>query len=165
MANEESYCDMSPSKRAKLMSRSSKASESVKSTDSDEPKSVDGLSDTECLHLFLKYCPNELGIDLNGKGAPKLEDLDSKDYRHLEITRVKGGITNMLYKGTNTLTGKSVLLRIYGPKTSHIIDRPRERLISRLLSQHGIGKSIYAEFEVIQPQISPNPGWPIRAVD
>ncbi|EKX74086.1 choline/ethanolamine kinase, putative [Theileria equi strain WA] len=98
----------------------------------------------ECILNSIKLASGPLGIPLDQ--CPK-SAISTSDYDYLSVEEVKGGITNSLYKVENTKNGTAVLVRIFGPKTSYIIDRERERIICTLLAKYNISKRVYAPIE------------------
>ena len=76
--------------------------------------------------------------------------LDSLSPEQLKIYKVSGSLTNAVffvsYPSRNAI--KTVLLRIYGPSSSSLINRVRElRVLYVLSSQYGIGPRVYGTFE------------------
>jgi ethanolamine kinase len=66
----------------------------------------------------------------------------------LEISQLKGGITNMLLQGTYLLRGQEekFLIRAYGRGTSTIIDRDREFATHLHLYSHSLAPALHARF-------------------
>ncbi|CRH00114.1 ethanolamine kinase, putative [Plasmodium relictum] len=88
------------------------------------------------LFLYCKYVLLFYGKDL----------IDEKDIDSLNFEVIKGGITNILVKVEDNLQEKKYLIRLYGPKTSEIINREREKKISSILCEINISKKIYVFF-------------------
>lgn len=70
-----------------------------------------------------------------------------KDESDIDIQTVTGGITNMLLSCHNTSSGDTVLMRVYGPGTSLIIDRNREFVLHLVLQSLGLAPPIHARFK------------------
>ncbi|SBT35322.1 ethanolamine kinase, putative [Plasmodium ovale wallikeri] len=88
------------------------------------------------LFIYCKYV-----MFYYGKGLINKNEIDS-----LHFETINGGITNILVKVENSLEKKKFLIRLYGPKTSQIINREREKLISDILYDKKISKKIYVFF-------------------
>ncbi|CRG96294.1 ethanolamine kinase, putative [Plasmodium gallinaceum] len=88
------------------------------------------------LYLYCKYVLLFYGKDL----------IDEKNIDSLNFEIIKGGITNILVKVEDNLQKKKYLIRLYGPKTSEIINREREKKISSILCEVNISKKIYVFF-------------------
>ena len=66
----------------------------------------------------------------------------------VEIKVLTGGITNVLFLATikNESTYDSVIIRIYGPGTSKIIDRSTENIVFAKLSSIHLGPTFFGRF-------------------
>ncbi|UKJ88308.1 choline/ethanolamine kinase [Theileria orientalis] len=113
---------------------------------SDSDGETVGVTHDKCIDYCVKLVPKHLGLAAESYNTPDIRSPDS-DRNLLKVDQVFGGITNSLYKVTNTINGKSVLVRIFGSHTSRIIDRTRERYICELLSKFQISKSVYCYFK------------------
>jgi len=69
----------------------------------------------------------------------------------LEVQVIKGGITNSLWKVTNTKPMErdegSVLVRLFGDGSDILIDRARDEVIFERMSRFGYGPRLYGRFE------------------
>lgn len=67
----------------------------------------------------------------------------------LVLTPMLGGLSNELFvcEAASSNGVKKVVVRIYGPAMSLLVDAKQERAISKALSQAKLGPSIYYEFE------------------
>ncbi|SPJ10989.1 ethanolamine kinase [Plasmodium sp. DRC-Itaito] len=88
------------------------------------------------LFLYCKYVLLFYGKEL----------LNENNVEFLNFQIIKGGITNILVKVEDDIHQKKYLIRLYGPKTSEIINREREKLISNILCDKNISKKIYVFF-------------------
>ncbi|SBT71347.1 ethanolamine kinase, putative [Plasmodium malariae] len=88
------------------------------------------------LYLYCKYVMLHYGKDL----------IDERKIDSLNFGVINGGITNILVKVEDQLEKKKYLIRLYGPKTSEIINREREKKISSILYDKNISKKIYVFF-------------------
>lgn len=67
------------------------------------------------------------------------------DKNILNITKIGGGVTNIIYK---VVTDENIyILRIYGKKSDLIIDRENERLIMNYLSKYNLAPKIIKEYQ------------------
>eukprot|EP01064_Diplonema_japonicum_P036493 TRINITY_DN8210_c1_g1_i1.p1 TRINITY_DN8210_c1_g1~~TRINITY_DN8210_c1_g1_i1.p1 ORF type:complete len:368 (+),score=58.42 TRINITY_DN8210_c1_g1_i1:44-1147(+) len=62
------------------------------------------------------------------------------------VSRISGGITNMLYKVT-AKNGNAVLIRLYGENTDKLIDRNEENRILAELSKVGFAPGFFGKFK------------------
>lgn len=88
------------------------------------------------LFLYCKYVLLVYGKDL----------IEEKNIDLLNFQIIKGGITNILVKLQDLTTKNNYLIRLYGPKTSEIINREREKKIATILCGANISKKIYTFF-------------------
>ena len=58
------------------------------------------------------------------------------------MTKVSGGITNMLLKMTPSSQRPPVLVRVFGDHTDEVIDRDAEETISLQLHEAGFGAEV-----------------------
>ncbi|KAK1443571.1 protein kinase-like protein [Babesia gibsoni] len=101
------------------------------------------LNEDVTLHC-VQFAHEQLGIDV--KDADTSGDLNAADFDYIKVDVVTGGLTNILYKVTNTKNGRVVAVRMFGNKTEVFIDRMRERKIQRHLCAQGFAKNVYAYF-------------------
>ncbi|CDU18029.1 hypothetical protein YYC_04553 [Plasmodium yoelii 17X] len=94
------------------------------------------FSNKQSLYLYCKYVILFYGNEL----------INKKDVDKLNFEIINGGITNILVKVEHNLEKKIYLIRLYGPKTSEIINRGREQIISNILNNKNISKKIYVFF-------------------
>ncbi|CXI43267.1 ethanolamine kinase, putative [Plasmodium berghei] len=94
------------------------------------------FSNKHSLYLYCKYVILYYGNELVNK----------KDVDKLNFEIINGGITNILVKVEHSLEKKTYLIRLYGPKTSEIINRGREKIISHILNDKNISKKIFVFF-------------------
>ncbi|ORM42014.1 Serine/threonine-protein kinase Nek4 [Babesia sp. Xinjiang] len=99
--------------------------------------------DAIILHC-VRLASAHLGIDVTGLDLQG--ELDASNFGYLTTETVTGGITNILFKVTNTKNGKIVAVRIFGHKTDQFIDRSNERIIQSHLCLQGLAKKVYARF-------------------
>lgn len=64
----------------------------------------------------------------------------------VDITKLTGGITNILFMAVNKVTGAKVIVRIYGLGTSEFIDRNSENVVFATLSKLNFGPTFYGLF-------------------
>uniref|UniRef100_A0A3B0N5J9 ethanolamine kinase n=1 Tax=Theileria annulata TaxID=5874 RepID=A0A3B0N5J9_THEAN len=117
-------------------------------TDESEEDETDSISMSaeDCIDYCIKLVPNQLGLQPyvnKNSNSPK----DHNIYNNLTVERLGEGITNSLYKVTNILNKKTVVVRVFGASSSKMVDRNREHYIHELLSKFQIGKSIYCYFK------------------
>ncbi|KAF8821401.1 phosphotransferase enzyme family protein, partial [Cardiosporidium cionae] len=118
-------------------------SSTVSSTETLLPKALSTLK---------KYLPNYFGASVfpptTTESLTSLLDPISRCNTSFKVTLIKGGITNSLLKVTHPEASKrACLIRYYGPKTEHIINRDKERALGIYLENFGIGKKVYTRFE------------------
>ncbi|CAD2091688.1 ethanolamine kinase, putative [Plasmodium vinckei lentum] len=94
------------------------------------------FSNKHSLYLYCRYVILYYGNEL----------IDKKDIDKLTFEIINGGITNILVKVEHSLEKKTYLIRLYGPKTSEIINRAREKVIAHILNDKNISKKIYVFF-------------------
>lgn len=71
--------------------------------------------------------------------------LKLKDSKNIQLSRVRGGITNTLYRATNRSDGSSVLVRIFGAEG--MIDRKKEQATFKFLGEKGIAPKLCGAFK------------------
>lgn len=92
-------------------------SQSEESED-DELDSI-SISDEQCIDYCVKLAPKQLGLPpYVNKNCNSSKEFNK--YNNLNVEHVGGGITNSLYKVTNTLNNKTVIVRVFGNKISNI---------------------------------------------
>lgn len=67
------------------------------------------------------------------------------DIDNIKVSRLRGGITNMLLKCTSDKD--TVLMRVYGPGTNIIIDRHREFILHLVLNSMGLAPPVHARIK------------------
>ena len=70
--------------------------------------------------------------------------LNIKDSKDIVLSRVRGGITNTLYRAKNASDGSSVLVRIFGAEG--MIDRKKEQATFKFLGEKGIAPKFCGSF-------------------
>lgn len=83
-------------------------------------------------------------VDLCQALLPQWASLPEKD---IKVTKVSGGITNMLLKLTPSSQRLPVLVRVFGDHTDEVIDRDSEETISLQLHEAGFGAEILGTFD------------------
>lgn len=65
----------------------------------------------------------------------------------IEVKKLTGGITNVLYVMKQKSSGAMVIIRMYGFGTSDFIDRSSENIVFSKLSQMNFGPTFYGVFQ------------------
>jgi ethanolamine kinase len=76
-----------------------------------------------------------------------VEEWKGAEPSSLAVTKISGGITNLLFRVANPSSAvESVLVRLYGANTELMIDRRRDTAAFRLLAERGVGPKYWGQF-------------------
>ncbi|CAM9772899.1 unnamed protein product [Pylaiella littoralis] len=67
--------------------------------------------------------------------------------RDIQLKQITGGITNVIFKAQNVVTGEGALVRVYGKDTDLLLDRRKEAAVFSELSTLGFGPRKLGEFK------------------
>lgn len=83
---------------------------------------------------------------MNGSNEAEALRWATLPHDSMMVTKITGGITNILYLVSEVESNRKVVVRIYGAGTASFIDRTTENFVFARLSTLGIGPIFYGRF-------------------